>query len=76
MYVKVMYMREGVGYAGRAYTYRTCLPLKPFEKVIVDAAGERKKALVVETNVPEETLDTAWKCKIKEVIGYDEEGEI
>lgn len=75
MIVKVLYHKaELSGYGGRAYTFKTNLPLKPMQKVLVPSMdGEKKKALVVEIDVPETEIDPEWAYRLKEIKEMDTE---
>ena len=76
MYVTVRYYRdEASGYAGRPYTYRTELPLKPGDKVIAPTAKGDNAAQVAEINLPDSAVDPTWADKVKEITRYDTEGE-
>ena len=72
MYVTVRYYRDEVsGYAGRLYTYRTELPLKPGDKVIAPTAKGDNAAQVAEINLPDSAVDPTWADKVKEITRYD-----
>ncbi len=74
MNIKVIYYNEKIrGYSGRGYTYRTELPLMEGDKVLVPVGNEQegKRAMVIETNVPESEIDPAWADKVKSVTQYD-----
>lgn len=73
--VRVKYFKDDIkGYAGREYTFRTELPLQPFQKVLVPSNDvELKKALVVEIDVPESEIDPAWANRIKTITQIDTE---
>ena len=65
-------------YCGKEYTYKTELPLKLFQKVLVPVSGGgKKKALVVDIDLPESVVDPAWADKLKEIteIYYEENAE-
>lgn len=73
MYVKCIYFKNDMNaYAGREYTFRTELPLIPYQKVLVPSSdGELKKALVTEINVPESEIQKEWADRIKEIKEID-----
>ena len=72
MLVSVIYYDPTVnGYCGRPYTYKTNLPLKEFQRVIAPTMDGDKKALVVETNLPESSVDPSWAWKLKEIKELD-----
>ena len=74
MYIKVVYYNEKLkGYSGRGYTYKTDLELKEGDKVLVPVGNDQegKRALVVETDVPDSEIDPAWADRIKAVTQYD-----
>lgn len=73
MLVKVKYFKEDLSlYGGYEYTFRTDLPLKMYQKVLVPSMdGENKKALVVAVNVPETELDPSWAWKLKDITKLD-----
>lgn len=70
--VEVVYFDETVnGYGGRGYTYKTELPLKPFQKVLAPTYKGDKKALVTKVNLPDSAIDPAWAYKVKEIKEID-----
>lgn len=75
--VSVMYYNDKIrGYVGNAYSYIDPTgDLKVGEKVIVAAGAdnERKKAIVVDTDVPQEKIPEQWRGKLKSVIGRSKE---
>lgn len=74
MYVSIVYFDpESNSYVGREYTYKTELPLEPFNKVICPTYQGNNRGLVVRINVPETEIDPAWSDKIKEIKEYDNE---
>ena len=74
MYVSIVYFDPASNsYVGREYTYRTELPLLPYQKVIAHTAKGNKKALVVRVDVPETELDKSWIDRIKEIKESDTE---
>lgn len=75
MYVKIIYYNErSHGYGGRGYTYRTELPLKIGDKVLVPVGREQegKRALVIDIDLPDSEIDPAWADKVKEIAQYDQ----
>lgn len=75
MIVSVIYYDHKIsGYAGREYTYKTELPLKPFQKVLVPVAdGTKKRALVTNVDLPDSVIDPSWSNRVKEIKEYDNE---
>ena len=74
MYVKVKYYKDDLsGYGGREYTFKTELPLIPYQKVLVPSNdGDPKKALVTEVNLDEsEIIGQPWANQIKEIKEID-----
>ena len=74
MLVKVIYKNDLVGgFTGRAYTYKTELPLNEGDIVLAPVANEDelKRALVVETDVPETEIDPSWADRVKSITQYD-----
>lgn len=73
MIVEVLFYNPDVNaYCGKAYTYYCTIPVKEMAKVLAPVQDGNsittKKALVVRTNVPEETLNPEWNIKtIKEL---------
>jgi hypothetical protein len=77
MYVTVRYYKPQLsGYAGMAYTYRTSLPLKAGDKVIAPTKGGDNRAIVLETDVPENSIAPHILPLLREITQYDaEEGK-
>lgn len=73
--VKVCYLKtEANAYAGRAYTYRTTLPLKAGDKVLAPTDKDpAQKALVIQVGLPESVIDPAWADRVKTITQYDTE---
>lgn len=72
MLVSVIYFDElADGYAGRKYTYRTNLPLRPFQKVLAPTPKGDKRALVIDVDMPESVIDPAWADRVKEIKEID-----
>ena len=72
MIVSVIYFDEKMnGYGGREYTYRTELPLAPFQKVLAPTIDGLKKALVVEVDMPESVIQKEWADRVKEIREVD-----
>lgn len=75
MLVSVIYYDEKVNaYCGRDYTYKTDLPLKVFQKVIVPVPDGKKKALVTDINLPDSVVDPAWADRIRTITELDDKG--
>lgn len=75
MYVSVIYYSEkNNGYCGRGYTYKTELPLKVGDKVLVPVGNdvESKRAMVVDVDLPDSAVDPAWADKVKSITQYDQ----
>ena len=76
MYVSVVYKRPGSDeYGGRAYTYKTALPLIMGDRVICPTARGDSPAQVVEVNLPDGRIDERWASAIKEITQYQEAGK-
>lgn len=75
MIVKAMYFKPNLnGYSGRAYTFRTDLPLKAGDKVLAPSGeGDLKKAIITEVDLPESAIDPAWADRVKRITKYDAE---
>ena len=72
MIVTVLYYDEvAKGYGGSEYTYRTNLPLIPYQKVICPTYKGNKKAIVKQINLPESVIDSAWADRVKEIKELD-----
>ena len=76
MFVAVMYYNETAkAYCGRSYTYYTqLLDLQPLDAVLVPV-GERnelKEAVVIDVDIPIETIPTDILPRIKEIKGGDQ----
>ena len=71
--VKVKYFKPNLNaYAGMSYAYKTELPLVAGDKVIAPTAKEtQQKALVVEVNLPAETISPEWEDKVRFITEYD-----
>ena len=72
--VKVKYLDKAINaYKGREYTYITWLPLKIYDKVMcpVGEDNEMNKAIVTQTNLPEDTIQPEWADRVKEIRYYD-----
>ena len=70
MLCAVMYFNEEMNaYAGKAYTYYTKLPLKVFDAVLapVGYKGEKKKAVVIDIDIPQETVPNDILKVLKEI---------
>lgn len=75
MIVKAMYYKPlQKGYSGRAYTFRTNLPLQPGDHVLVPGSeADEKPAMITEINLPESVIDPAWADRVKWITKYDAE---
>lgn len=75
MIVKAMYYKPNLnGYGGRAYTFRTDLPLKAGDKVLAPGGeGDPKKAIITEVDLPEGVIDVRWADRVKYITQYDAE---
>ena len=72
MYVSVQYFDEQANaYGGKSYTYKTDLPLVPYQKVIVPTYKGDKKAIIKEINLPDSCVEEAWKDKLKTISEVD-----
>ena len=72
MIVTVLYYDEMAhGYGGNEYTYRTELPLQPFQKVLAPTQKGDKKAIVMNVNLPESVIDPAWADRVKVIKELD-----
>nr|DAK00798.1 MAG TPA: Protein of unknown function (DUF2577) [Caudoviricetes sp.] len=76
MYVTVRYYKPQLsGYAGMAYTYRTSLPLKAGDKVIAPTKGGDNRAIVLDADVPENSIAPHILPLLREITQYDTEEE-
>lgn len=75
MIVKAMYYKPGQkGYSGRAYTFRTNLPLQPGDHVLVPGSeADEKPAMITEVDLPESAIDPAWADRVKWITQMDTE---
>lgn len=75
MIVKAMYYKPGQkGYSGRAYTFRTNLPLQPGDRVLVPGSeADEKPAMITEVDLPESVIDPAWADRVKWITQMDTE---
>lgn len=73
MIVSVKYRKNGE-YAGRAYSYRTELPLKVGDIVQAPTTGGMKTAMVDRVNVPEAEVPAEWRDKLQEIVDFAPEG--
>lgn len=75
MIVKAMYYKPGQkGYSGRAYTFRTNLPLQPGDRVLVPGSeADEKPAMITEVDLPESAIDPAWADRVKWITQMDTE---
>ena len=72
MLVNIRYFKPAQnGYAGNSFTYRTGLPLRAGDKVMAPTKGGDKRAMVVETEVPESRVDERVLPLLKEITAYD-----
>ena len=72
MIVTVLYYDEvAKGYGGTTYTYRTDLPLVPYQKVICPTYKGNKKAIVRQINLPETAIHPDWADRVKEIKELD-----
>lgn len=75
MYVTVRLRAYDGSYAGRAYSYKTELPLKEGDKVIAPTFKGPVDGIVVETDVPETAIEPRFLPKLKEITEFAEEEE-
>lgn len=61
-------------FCGKAYTYYTKLPLKVFDAVLapVGYKGEKKKAVVIDIDIPQESVPNDILKILKEIKETDE----
>ena len=72
MIVTVLYYDEvAKGYGGMEYTYRTKLPLIPYQKVLAPTPKGDKKAIVRQINLPETAIKKEWADRVKEIKELD-----
>lgn len=71
--VRVRFYRPAANaYGGREYTYRTTLPLRVNDAVLVPTDKDpRQKAIVTGTGLPESVIDPAWADRVKTITEYD-----
>lgn len=71
MIVEVKFYRmSAMAYVGRGYSYDTVLPLKVGDRVIVQAAGGKNRAIVTAINVPEDNINPEY-FPLKQITEYD-----
>ena len=75
MIVKAIYYKPWQkGYSGRAYPFRTNLPLQPGDHVLVPGSeADEKPAMITEVNLPESVIDPAWADRVKWITQMDTE---
>ena len=76
MYRKYINGMDSGFYGGMEYSFKTQLPLKHGDKVLVPSGSENelKRAIVVDVNVDPATIED-WVLKIlKPIMMYDPEG--
>lgn len=71
MLIKVQFLK-GDKPSGRAYTYRSDVPVKVGDKVQINSSA---KGIVTEVDVPDEEV-AAYADKVKSIIGVVEESEV
>ena len=75
MIVKAIYHKPKLnGYGGRAYTFRTNLPLQPGDRVLVPGSeADEKPAMITEVDLPESVIDPSWADRVKWITQMDTE---
>lgn len=75
MIVKAMYYKPWQKvYSGRAYTFRTNLPLQPGDHVLVPGSeADEKPAMITEVDLPESVIDPSWADRVKWITRMDTE---
>ena len=77
-FVSVKYHRPEIArdaYGGNAYTYKTQLPLNVGDKVFAPTKKEpMARAIVVDSEVPAESISGAVLPILREITQYDTEG--
>lgn len=73
MYITVRLRAYDGSYAGRAYSYKTELPLQKGDKVIAPTFKGPVDGIVEETDVPETAIEPRFLPKLKEITEYAEE---
>ena len=75
MIVKAIYYKPWQkGYSGRAYTFRTNLPLQPNNHVLMPGSEtDENPAMITEVNLPESVIDPAWADRVKWITRMDTE---
>lgn len=73
MNVQVKYWKDDISaYGGKDYTFKTELPLVPYQKVLVPAVdGSKKKAIVTRVAVSDSEIDPEWIDRLKEITELD-----
>ena len=71
--VKVRFYRPAANaYGGMEYTYRTNLPLRVNDAVLVPTDKDpAQKAIVTQVGLPESVIDLAWASRVKTITEYD-----
>lgn len=75
MIVKAMYHKPKLnGCGGQAYTFRTNLPLRPGDHVLVPGSeADEKPAMITEVDLPESVIDPSWADRVKWITRMDTE---
>lgn len=71
MYIQVQLRKSGANeYGGRPYTYKTDLPVSIGNIVIAPTVSGLNYGKVVAVNVPYDSLDPAWRDRLKEIVDF------
>ncbi len=73
--IKVKLIGSDGAVKGRAYTYKSAIPVSVGDRVVADMAGTKKVLEVVETGIPQEEIENL-PYEIKFIDGLAEDGAI
>ena len=76
MIVSVLFFDEATnGWCGKEYTYYTDIPNPEMKKVLAPVQIGKdivlKKALIVETDLPESVIEDSWRSSVKTITELD-----
>lgn len=71
MYIHVQLRKDSENqYGPRLYTYQTDLAVEKGDIVIAPTISGLRYGRVAETHIPYESLDPAWRDKLREIVDY------
>lgn len=72
MICRVKYFNDKMNaYIGGSYTYISDLPLSVYDKVKAPTYDGVKKAIVVEIDLPVDSISPAWADRVQTITAYD-----